>query len=115
VEWSGVECVCDLDTVLGHLLSAVWFSSLHLWVMQVASGASFADCIENVDIGGPGMLRAAAKNHATVAAVTDPSQYDVVMDNMTRHGGSTDLALRRMLAAEAFQLSAVGAVWVGAA
>lgn len=72
----------------------------------VASGASFADCIENVDIGGPGMLRAAAKNHATVAAVTDPRQYDVVMDNMTRHGGSTDLALRRMLAAEAFQLSA---------
>ena len=65
-------------------------------------GASFDECIEQIDIGGPAMIRSAAKNHAFVTVVTDPAQYDRVVDAMRRGDGQTDAALRRDLAAEAF-------------
>jgi phosphoribosylaminoimidazolecarboxamide formyltransferase/IMP cyclohydrolase len=60
-----------------------------------------ADAIENIDIGGPSLVRAAAKNHAFVAIVTNPTQYDVVLKELREQGG-TSLALRRQLAAAAF-------------
>ena len=66
----------------------------------VASGASIAECIEKIDIGGPTMVRAAAKNHATVAIVTEPSRYAAVLDAV--RGGGFTLAEREMLAVEAF-------------
>ena len=62
-----------------------------------ARGAGFDDCIENIDIGGPAMIRAAAKNHGDVAVVVEPSDYDLVLDEFARHGGMTTLALRRQL------------------
>jgi phosphoribosylaminoimidazolecarboxamide formyltransferase/IMP cyclohydrolase len=65
-------------------------------------GASFEECIEQIDIGGPAMIRSAAKNHESVAVVTDPSQYDRVIEALRRGEGRTDEALRRELAAEAF-------------
>lgn len=64
------------------------------------------DAIENIDIGGPSMIRSAAKNHAYVAAVTSPTQYERVLAEVTAHGGKTTYALRRSLAAEAFALTA---------
>src|SRR5579863_6346809 len=72
----------------------------------VARGADFADCIENIDIGGPAMIRAAAKNHGDVAVVVDAGDYAAVLDELTRHGGMTTLALRRRLAAKAYARTA---------
>ncbi|HVV14196.1 bifunctional phosphoribosylaminoimidazolecarboxamide formyltransferase/IMP cyclohydrolase [Amycolatopsis sp.] len=66
----------------------------------VASGASPEDCVENIDIGGPAMVRAAAKNHGSVAVVVDPDSYDWVLDRV-RDGGF-ELEDRKRLAAKAF-------------
>ncbi len=66
----------------------------------VRSGAGTDDVVEQIDIGGPSMVRAAAKNHANVAVVTDPADYPAVLDAV--HGGGFDLAARRRLAARAF-------------
>jgi len=72
----------------------------------VARGDDFATCIENIDIGGPAMIRAAAKNHADVAVVVDASDYAAVLDELALHGGMTTLALRRRLAAKAYARTA---------
>ncbi|MCI0386433.1 bifunctional phosphoribosylaminoimidazolecarboxamide formyltransferase/IMP cyclohydrolase [Streptomyces sp. CNQ085] len=66
----------------------------------VASGASPDECVEQIDIGGPSMVRAAAKNHPSVAVVVNPGRYGEVLEAVT--GGGFDLATRRRLAAEAF-------------
>jgi phosphoribosylaminoimidazolecarboxamide formyltransferase/IMP cyclohydrolase len=65
-------------------------------------GVAFEDCIEQIDIGGPSMIRSAAKNHERVTVVTDPAQYDRVIESLRRGEGVTDAGLRRELAAEAF-------------
>jgi len=71
----------------------------------VSSGATPADCVENIDIGGPAMTRAAAKNHDFVVVVTDPGQYGAVLDEFAANKG-TSLALRQRLAGEAFARTA---------
>ncbi|MFB7503630.1 bifunctional phosphoribosylaminoimidazolecarboxamide formyltransferase/IMP cyclohydrolase [Streptomyces broussonetiae] len=70
----------------------------------VASGASDDECVEQIDIGGPSMVRAAAKNHPSVAVVTSPERYADVLAAV-QHGGF-DLAARKRLAAEAFRHTA---------
>ncbi|MEU5463098.1 bifunctional phosphoribosylaminoimidazolecarboxamide formyltransferase/IMP cyclohydrolase [Streptomyces althioticus] len=70
----------------------------------VASGASPDECVEQIDIGGPSMVRAAAKNHPSVAVVTSPARYGDVLAAVG--GGGFDLATRKRLAAEAFQHTA---------
>ncbi|SEO18346.1 bifunctional phosphoribosylaminoimidazolecarboxamide formyltransferase/IMP cyclohydrolase [Actinacidiphila rubida] len=70
----------------------------------VASGASDDECVEQIDIGGPSMVRAAAKNHPSVAVVTSPARYADVLA-AAQHGGF-DLTTRKRLAAEAFQHTA---------
>ncbi|MFJ8136707.1 bifunctional phosphoribosylaminoimidazolecarboxamide formyltransferase/IMP cyclohydrolase [Streptomyces sp. NPDC096013] len=70
----------------------------------VASGASADECVEQIDIGGPSMVRAAAKNHPSVAVVTSPARYADVL-NAVQNGGF-DLTTRKRLAAEAFQHTA---------
>jgi phosphoribosylaminoimidazolecarboxamide formyltransferase/IMP cyclohydrolase len=70
----------------------------------VASGASPDECVEQIDIGGPSMVRAAAKNHPSVAVVTSPARYADVLD--AAKNGGFDLATRKRLAAEAFQHTA---------
>lgn len=78
---------------------------------------TLADAIENIDIGGPAMLRAAAKNHDRVLVVTDPADYAELIDTLREHGGTT-LALRRRLAARAYTHTArydgMIADWLGA-
>jgi phosphoribosylaminoimidazolecarboxamide formyltransferase/IMP cyclohydrolase len=64
------------------------------------------DAIENIDIGGPAMVRAAAKNHPDVAVVTDPRQYKHLLREMKAHDGCTSLDFRRKLMVEAFVLTA---------
>ncbi|HEY5833482.1 bifunctional phosphoribosylaminoimidazolecarboxamide formyltransferase/IMP cyclohydrolase [Streptomyces sp.] len=71
----------------------------------VASGASDDECVEQIDIGGPSMVRAAAKNHPSVAVVTSPRRYADVLAAVRADGGF-DLAARKRLAAEAFQHTA---------
>ena len=71
----------------------------------VASGASDAEVIEMIDIGGPTMVRAAAKNHGSVGVVVDPADYGAVLAELDEHGGLTE-ALRRRLASVAFQHTA---------
>ena len=66
---------------------------------------TFGEAIENIDIGGPTMIRAAAKNHAFTTVCTDPAQYNDVLAEIRQHGGTT-LELRKRLAAEAFALTA---------
>ncbi len=68
----------------------------------VAQGASIEECIESIDIGGPALIRAAAKNHARVAVVTDPGDYAELMADMKASNGAVSAALRRALAAKAF-------------
>lgn len=70
----------------------------------VASGASPDECVEQIDIGGPSMVRAAAKNHPSVAVVVNPGHYPDVL--AAAHGGGFTLAARKRLAAEAFQHTA---------
>jgi phosphoribosylaminoimidazolecarboxamide formyltransferase/IMP cyclohydrolase len=72
----------------------------------IARGADFAACIENIDIGGPAMIRSAAKNHADVAVLVDADDYAAVLEELGRHGGRTSLALRKRLAAKAFARTA---------
>ena len=81
--------------------------NLYPFEATVANGAGFETCIENIDIGGPAMIRAAAKNHADVAVVVDPSDYAAVLAELRQHGGATTLALRRKLAAKAYARTAV--------
>jgi phosphoribosylaminoimidazolecarboxamide formyltransferase/IMP cyclohydrolase len=68
-------------------------------------GVSMEEAIENIDIGGPSMLRSAAKNHESVTVVTDPADYDVVAEQISANGGTT-LDLRKQLAAKVFARTA---------
>ncbi len=76
--------------------------NLYPFEETVSKGSPFEECIENIDIGGPTLIRAAAKNHASVTVVTDPCQYNKVQEILGAHQGATTLELRRELAAEAY-------------
>lgn len=75
-------------------------SNLYPFEATVASGASPPECVEQIDIGGPSMVRAAAKNHGSVAVITEPSRYGDVLAALAAGGFTLDK--RRRLAAEAF-------------
>ena len=79
--------------------------NLYPFEATVARGAGDEECVENVDIGGPALIRAAAKNHDFVTVLTEPEQYAEVLDEISRHGG-TRLALRRRLAGAAYARTA---------
>jgi phosphoribosylaminoimidazolecarboxamide formyltransferase/IMP cyclohydrolase len=87
-----------------HGIPAIDLLVVNLYPFEetMAKGAGFDDCIENIDIGGPAMIRAAAKNHADVAVIVEPADYAVLAAELAAHGGSTTLTLRRRLAAKAF-------------
>ena len=80
--------------------------NLYPFEATVAQGAAWADCIENIDIGGPAMIRAGAKNHAFVTVVVDVADYAAVLAEMDAHGAQTGLALRRRLAQIAYARTA---------
>src|SRR5439155_1480782 len=79
--------------------------NLYPFEAAVAKGAAFDTCIENIDIGGPAMIRAAAKNHADVTVVVEPADYARVLEELAQHRGTT-LALRQKLAAKAYARTA---------
>lgn len=80
--------------------------NLYAFEKTVDSGADFATCIENIDIGGPSMLRSAAKNFASVAVVTRPSTYSSIMEEMRAHAGATTYETRQKLALDVFTTTA---------
>ncbi|RIK97835.1 MAG: bifunctional phosphoribosylaminoimidazolecarboxamide formyltransferase/inosine monophosphate cyclohydrolase [Proteobacteria bacterium] len=80
--------------------------NLYPFEATVAKGASEEDCIENIDIGGPAMIRAAAKNHGDVAVVVEAADYRDVLDELAANDGATSLDLRRRLAAKAYARTA---------
>ncbi|MBN9232574.1 MULTISPECIES: bifunctional phosphoribosylaminoimidazolecarboxamide formyltransferase/IMP cyclohydrolase [Phyllobacteriaceae] len=71
-----------------------------------ASGAAYTAVVENIDIGGPAMVRASAKNHAYVAIVTEPEDYAAVLETLAANGGALPLDFRKRLAAKAFARTA---------
>ncbi|HVK91538.1 MAG TPA: bifunctional phosphoribosylaminoimidazolecarboxamide formyltransferase/IMP cyclohydrolase, partial [Mycoplana sp.] len=79
-------------------------SNLYPFEATIASGADFATCIEQIDVGGPAMIRAAAKNHAYVTIVTDPADYSALLEELAH--GSTSYAFRQRLAAKAYARTA---------
>lgn len=80
--------------------------NLYPFEATVKSGAGFDQCIENIDIGGPSMLRSTAKNHAFTTIVTSPDQYVELEQEMKANNGGTTLSLRKRFAAKAFALTA---------
>lgn len=80
--------------------------SLYPFEATVAKGAGFDDCIENIDIGGPAMIRAAAKNHGDVAVIVDADDYKTVLDELAAQNGATSQTLRKKLAAKAYARTA---------
>ncbi|HEX4738265.1 MAG TPA: bifunctional phosphoribosylaminoimidazolecarboxamide formyltransferase/IMP cyclohydrolase [Allosphingosinicella sp.] len=81
--------------------------NLYPFVQTVARGAGRDEIIENIDIGGPSMVRSAAKNHAYVAIVTDPADYAPLMERLAQDDVTTSLDFRKYLAAKAFAATAV--------
>ncbi|HEY7457272.1 MAG TPA: bifunctional phosphoribosylaminoimidazolecarboxamide formyltransferase/IMP cyclohydrolase [Xanthobacteraceae bacterium] len=92
-----------VDAMREHSIEPIDLVIVNLYPFEatLAKGASLEECIENIDIGGPALIRAAAKNHGDVAVVVDPADYEMVRKEIAAHGGTT-LALRRLLAAKAF-------------
>jgi phosphoribosylaminoimidazolecarboxamide formyltransferase/IMP cyclohydrolase len=80
--------------------------NLYPFEATIAKGAGYDDCIENIDIGGPAMIRAAAKNHGDVAVVVEPDDYAALLAELDAHKGATTLALRKKLAAKAYARTA---------
>jgi phosphoribosylaminoimidazolecarboxamide formyltransferase/IMP cyclohydrolase len=96
------------EALAAHGIPAIDLVAVNLYPFRetVATGASFAQAIEMIDIGGPAMVRAAAKNHGGVAVVVDPADYSEVLAALEGGEGTLPQALRRRLAARAFRHTA---------
>lgn len=91
-----------------HAISEIDMVIVNLYPFEetVAKGAEFAEVIENIDIGGPSMIRSAAKNFKFVTVVVNPARYESVMAEMKNMAGATSLELRQKLSAEAYSRTA---------
>ncbi|MBD3679507.1 MAG: bifunctional phosphoribosylaminoimidazolecarboxamide formyltransferase/IMP cyclohydrolase [Rhodobacteraceae bacterium] len=87
-----------------HGIGAIDLLVVNLYPFEatVAKGAGYDECIENIDIGGPAMIRAAAKNHAFVNVVVDVEDYDALLEELKANGGQTGLKFRQTLAQRAY-------------
>lgn len=107
-----LKAIADLDIAPFDLVVI----NLYPFAQTIASGASFAECIEQIDIGGPSMLRGAAKNHGSVAVVSNPTQYPLIERALTEGGFTAEQ--RQRLALEVFRTTAeydlAIATWLGA-
>ena len=106
-----LSAIADLDISPFDLV----IINLYPFAQTIASGATFDESIEQIDIGGPSMLRGAAKNHSSVAVISNPSQYDRLLEAVSTEGFTEDQ--RRQLALEAFRVTAeydlAIATWLG--
>ena len=98
----------DLEALETHGIPEIDLLVVNLYPFEETSksGAEIKACIEKIDVGGPAMIRAAAKNHAHVAVCVDMRDLDKVLESMDAHDGATTLTIRRHLAAKAFARTA---------
>ncbi len=96
------------DAMVEHGIGPIDLLVVNLYPFEetVAKGADFDTCIENIDIGGPAMIRSAAKNHAFITVVTDVVDYDAVLAELDANDGQTTLVLRQRLAQTAYARTA---------
>jgi len=96
------------ESMKAHAIKAIDLLVVNLYPFEetVAKGADYDDCIENIDIGGPAMIRAAAKNHGDVAVVVDTIDYALVLEELAMHSGMTTYETRQKLAAKAYARTA---------
>jgi phosphoribosylaminoimidazolecarboxamide formyltransferase/IMP cyclohydrolase len=94
--------------MLAHGIAAIDLLIVNLYPFEatVARGASFQDCIENIDVGGPAMIRAAAKNFDAVTVIVDVEDYPALLAELAAHNGATSLSFRQSLAQKAFARTA---------
>jgi phosphoribosylaminoimidazolecarboxamide formyltransferase/IMP cyclohydrolase len=95
----------DEDVMRDHEIEPIDLLAVNLYPFAATvarSDCTYDDAVENIDIGGPAMVRAAAKNHASVTVVVDPNDYRGILDDLAANQGSTDLVMRQTLAAKAF-------------
>ncbi|MFO1150261.1 MAG: bifunctional phosphoribosylaminoimidazolecarboxamide formyltransferase/IMP cyclohydrolase [Alsobacter sp.] len=94
--------------MLAHGIAPIELLVVNLYPFEetLAAGRGFEDCIENIDIGGPAMIRGASKNHGDVAVVVDTADYEPILGELRATGGSTTLGSRRRLAAKAYARTA---------
>ncbi|MSP05173.1 MAG: bifunctional phosphoribosylaminoimidazolecarboxamide formyltransferase/IMP cyclohydrolase [Acetobacteraceae bacterium] len=104
-----------LAQMAAHNIAPIDLVAVNLYPFEetAARGSSDDDCVENIDIGGPALIRAAAKNHDFVTVLTDPTHYPTVLADISSHGG-TSHALRRKLAGEAYARTAAYDAVIGA-
>ena len=98
----------DRAAMRAHGIAGIDLVAVNLYPFAETArrGADFGSCVEQIDIGGPALIRAAAKNHAEVGVVVRPEDYAAVTDDMAALNGATSDALRRRLAAAAFAQTA---------
>jgi phosphoribosylaminoimidazolecarboxamide formyltransferase/IMP cyclohydrolase len=95
----------DEAVMLEHSIEPIDLLAVNLYPFAATVSrpdCSYEDAVDNIDIGGPAMVRAAAKNHASVTVVVDPSDYRELLDELAANQGSTNLIMRRKLSAKAF-------------
>jgi phosphoribosylaminoimidazolecarboxamide formyltransferase/IMP cyclohydrolase len=105
-----------MQALSAHGMDPIDLVAVNLYPFEKVSrrgDAAFDEVIENIDIGGPAMIRSAAKNHRSVAVVTDPSQYGRVAEALTRHHGALTADILRDLAGEAFRRTAAYDAQIG--
>src|SRR5258708_17374459 len=104
-----------MDTIAGHGIKPIDLlcCNLYPFVETVSRpGVAFEDAVEQIDIGGPAMIRAASKNHESVIVAVRPERYTEILDEL--HAGGPDQPARRRLAAEAFAHTAAYDAWIAA-
>jgi phosphoribosylaminoimidazolecarboxamide formyltransferase/IMP cyclohydrolase len=94
--------------MLAHDIQPIDLLVVNLYPFEetLAKKASFEECVENIDIGGPAMIRGAAKNHQDVAVIVDPGDYQCIIEELQETGGTTRLATRCKLAQKAYARTA---------
>ena len=103
------DAAADVDALEKHGILPIDLVVVALYPFEATvarSSVTLAEALEQIDVGGPAMVRAAAKNHASVGVVTDPSQYPRVLDELRVNGGALSEATRARLAQEAFRRTA---------
>ncbi len=97
-----------VEAMQAHGIEAIDLLVVNLYPFEatVAAAKPEAECIENIDIGGPAMLRAAAKNHESVTVVTDPADYGELLSELDANDGATTLGFRKRLAAKTYATTA---------
>lgn len=97
-----------VDAMKSHGIDSIDLVVVNLYPFEqtVAKGAGFDEVIENIDIGGPSMVRSAAKNHAFTTIITDSNDYAVLAEEMSANEGDTSLSFKKRMAAKAFARTA---------